>query len=56
MGEQLDAISEAGAPVLAPRLWYGMPVYAKLACFFRRGAKFKEKYMTLLQLSMRRFL
>jgi uncharacterized protein YdhG (YjbR/CyaY superfamily) len=33
-----------------PRVWYGMPGYAKdgkVVCFFRSGEKFKERYMTL---------
>ena len=33
-----------------PRVWYGMPGYAKdgqVVCFFRGGEKFKERYMTL---------
>ena len=45
--------------VLSPKLWYGMPAYAKdgkVVCFFRGGDKFKERYMTLFQVSMRRFL
>ena len=50
MGEQLHAIINASAPALSPRLWYGMPAYAKdgkVVCFFRSGQKFKERYMTL---------
>jgi hypothetical protein len=50
MGERLHAIIKASAPVLSPRLWYGMPAYArdsKVVCFFRSGEKFKERYMTL---------
>ena len=50
MGERLHAIIKANAPVLSPRLWYGMPAYAKdgkVVCFFRGGDKFKERYMTL---------
>ena len=50
MGEQLHAIIKASAPALSPRLWYGMPAYAKdgkVICFFRSGEKFKERYMTL---------
>jgi uncharacterized protein YdhG (YjbR/CyaY superfamily) len=50
MGERLHAIIKANAPALAPRLWYGMPAYAKkgkVVCFFRSGQKFKERYMTL---------
>jgi len=50
MGEQLHAIITASAPVLSPRLWYGMPAYAKdgnVVCFFQSSAKFKTRYMTL---------
>ena len=50
LGERLHAIIKASAPALAPRLWYGMPAYAKdgkVVCFFRGGDKFKERYMTL---------
>ena len=50
MGERLHAIIKASAPALAPRLWYGMPAYArdgKVVCFFRDTQKFKERYMTL---------
>jgi len=50
MGERLHAIFKASASALSPRLWYGMPAYAKngkVVCFFRSGEKFKERYMTL---------
>ncbi len=50
MGERFHAIIKAHAPVLSPRLWYGMPAYAKdgkVVCFFRGADKFKERYMTL---------
>ena len=30
MGERLHAVIKASAPALSPRLWYGMPAYAKL--------------------------
>ena len=49
MGERMHAIIKASAPALSPRLWYGMPAYAKggkVVCFFRSGRKFKERYMT----------
>ena len=49
-GQRLDAIIKAAAPVLPPKTWYGMPAYAndgKVVCFFRRGEKFKERYVTL---------
>jgi hypothetical protein len=50
MGERLHAIIRASAPVLSPRLWYGMPAYARdgnVVCFFQSREKFKTKYMTL---------
>ena len=50
IGERLHAIIKANAPSLVPRVWYGMPGYAKdgkVVCFFRGGEKFKERYMTL---------
>jgi uncharacterized protein YdhG (YjbR/CyaY superfamily) len=48
--ERLHALIKASAPALSPRLWYGMPAYAKdgkVVCFFRDRQKFKERYMTL---------
>jgi hypothetical protein len=50
MGERLHAIVKASAPVLSPRLWYGMPAYAKdgkVVCFFQSAQKFKTRYATL---------
>ncbi|WP_407565610.1 iron chaperone [Streptomyces sp. 184] len=50
-----DLITEA-APELAPRLWYGMPAYAKgakngkggkIVCFVQAADKFKSRYLTL---------
>jgi uncharacterized protein YdhG (YjbR/CyaY superfamily) len=49
MGERLHAIIKASAPALTPRLWYGMPAYAKdgrVVCFFRPAEKFKMRYAT----------
>ena len=49
MGERLHAIIKASAPVLSPKVWYGMPGYAKdgkVVCFFRGGEISKERYMT----------
>ena len=49
LGERLHAIIKASAPALAPRLWYGMPAYArdgKVACFFQSAQKFKTRYAT----------
>ena len=50
IAERLHAIVKANAPVLTPRLWYGMPAYAKdgkVVCFFQSAAKFKTRYATL---------
>jgi uncharacterized protein YdhG (YjbR/CyaY superfamily) len=50
LGERLHAIIMARAPGLAPKLWYGMPAYArngKVVCFFQGAAKFKTRYATL---------
>ena len=50
MAERLHAIITASAPVLVPRLWYGMPAYAqdgKVVCFFQSAQKFKTRYATL---------
>jgi uncharacterized protein YdhG (YjbR/CyaY superfamily) len=50
MGERLHAIIKASAPALSPKVWYGMPGYARdgaVVCFFRGGQMFKERYMTL---------
>ncbi len=50
MGGRLHAIIRAGAPALTPRLWYGMPGYARegnVVCFFQSADKFKTRYMTL---------
>ncbi len=49
MGKRLHAIIKASAPALAPRLWYGMPAYAKdgkVVCFFQSARKFKTRYAT----------
>src|SRR5438045_7189282 len=50
MGERLHAIIKASAPGLSPKLWYGMPAYAKdgkVVCFFQCAQKFKTRYATL---------
>jgi uncharacterized protein YdhG (YjbR/CyaY superfamily) len=49
MAERLHAIIKASAPALSPRLWYGMPAYAKdgkVVCFFQSAQKFKSRYAT----------
>ena len=48
--ERLHAIIKASAPALSPKLWYGMPAYAKdgkVVCFFQDAQKFKSRYATL---------
>ena len=50
MAKRLHAIIKASAPALSPKLWYGMPAYAKddkVVCFFQSGQKFKTRYATL---------
>jgi uncharacterized protein YdhG (YjbR/CyaY superfamily) len=50
MAERIHAIIKASAPVLTPKLWYGMPAYAmdgKIVCFFQPAQKFKTRYATL---------
>src|SRR5256885_7312894 len=49
LGTRLHAIVKAAAPALSPKLWYGMPAYArdgKVVCFFQSGQKFKTRYAT----------
>src|SRR5438105_8038356 len=50
MAERLHAVIKASAPGLSPRLWYGMPAYAKdgnVVCFFQSAQKFNTRYATL---------
>jgi uncharacterized protein YdhG (YjbR/CyaY superfamily) len=50
MAERLHAVITASAPALSPKLWYGMPAYAKdgkVVCFFQSAQKFKTRYATL---------
>src|SRR5436309_3741274 len=50
MARRLHEIIKASAPVLSPRLWYGMPAYAKdgkVVCFFQSAQKFNTRYATL---------
>ena len=49
MGKRLHAVIKASAPSLSPKLWYGMPAYAKdgkVVCFFQAAEKFKTRYAT----------
>jgi len=50
LGERVHAIIMAAAPGLTPRLWYGMPAYArdgKVICHFKDAGKFRTRYATL---------
>ena len=50
LAERIHAIVTAAAPELTPKLWYGMPGYAKdgkVLCFFQPAGKFKARYATL---------
>ncbi|MEO5951960.1 MAG: DUF1801 domain-containing protein [Chloroflexia bacterium] len=49
LGERLHAIIKSSAPDLTPKLWYGMPSYArdgKIVCFFQCAQKFNTRYAT----------
>ncbi|MCY7413734.1 MAG: DUF1801 domain-containing protein [Salinibacterium sp.] len=49
LAERIHAIVTATAPSLAPKLWYGMPGYAKdgkILCFFQPASKFDARYAT----------
>ena len=49
MAERLHAVIKASAPDLLPKLWYGMPAYAKdgkVVCLFQPAQKFKARYAT----------
>lgn len=50
MAMRIHEIVKAAAPDLSPKLWYGMPAYArdgKVVCFFQDARKFKTRYATL---------
>ncbi len=50
IAERIHAIIKKNAPALSPKLWYGMPAYAKdgnVVCFFQNSSKFKARYSTL---------
>ena len=49
LGERLHAFVRASAPSLSPKLWYGMPAYArdgKVVCYFQSADKFNARYAT----------
>ena len=50
IAERLNELILEAVPELSPKLWYGMPGWAKdgkLVCFFQDAAKFKYRYATL---------
>ncbi len=50
LAHRLHAIIRANAPILSPRMWYGMPAYTRecrVVCFFQSAHKFKTRYATL---------
>jgi uncharacterized protein YdhG (YjbR/CyaY superfamily) len=50
LAERLHTIITTAAPDLSPKLWYGMPAYAKdgkMVCFFQGAEKFKTRYAEL---------
>ncbi|NUR04699.1 MAG: DUF1801 domain-containing protein [Streptomyces sp.] len=50
LAERIHEIIKTAAPDLAPKLWYGMPAYArdgKVVCHFQSAEKFKSRYATL---------
>lgn len=50
LAERIHAIVKTAAPDLTPKLWYGMPAYArdgKVICHFQSAQKFKSRYATL---------
>jgi len=49
LAKRIHAIVTTSAPGLSPKLWYGMPAYAKddkIVCFFQDAKKFKTRYAT----------
>ena len=50
MAERLHKLIKVSAPDLKPKLWYGMPAYARdgqIICHFQDAQKFKTRYATL---------
>ncbi|MEA3203551.1 MAG: hypothetical protein QOI63_1226, partial [Thermoplasmata archaeon] len=49
LAQRIHTVVMAAAPALEQKTWYGFPAYAKdgkVICFFKPGAKFKERYCT----------
>lgn len=50
IAKRIHDLISATAPSLMPKLWYGMPAYAKdgkILCFFQSAKKFDTRYSTL---------
>ena len=51
IADRLHTVVTTNAPDLTPRLWYGMPAYARrdgeIVCFFQSAQKFKTRYATV---------
>ncbi|WP_439945652.1 iron chaperone [Streptomyces sp. BBFR109] len=50
LAERVHHLVKAAAPDLTPKLWYGMPAYArdgKVVCHFQSAQKFGTRYATL---------
>src|ERR1051326_77196 len=49
LAQRIHDLVVAAAPHLEQKTWYGFPAYAKdgkVICFFKPGAKFKDRYCT----------
>jgi len=49
LAQRIHDLVVAAAPQAEQRTWYGFPAYAKdgkVLCFFKPGAKFKDRYCT----------
>ena len=49
LAQRIHDLVVAAAPRLEQKTWYGFPAYAKdgkVICFFKPGAKFKDRYCT----------
>jgi uncharacterized protein YdhG (YjbR/CyaY superfamily) len=49
LAQAIHDLVVAAAPHLEQKTWYGFPAYAKddkVVCFFKPGAKFKDRYCT----------
>lgn len=50
IGRGVHQVVRTNAPQLVPRLWYGMPAWArddKVVCFFQSAQKFNTRYCTI---------